>query len=67
MDEAFSDLNSLMDKAKELVQLAEKYSEKFKDSNASDEEQEQFSNMLVTMGLGSIVTKYEPCVFTFIF
>lgn len=63
MDEAFSDLQSLMHKAKELVGLASRFADNMKSASSadgsshSDKEEEEFGNMLVTMGLGSIVTK----------
>jgi len=63
MNEAFSDLNTLMDKARDLVTLAEKFAEKMKKAaeqqskEEADSEQQEFDNMLVSIGLGSIVTK----------
>ncbi len=68
LSEAFSDLNSLMDKARELVGLAEKYVDKIKvqqqqDQTAEDaQDQEQFSDILLNMGIGqlsSVVSKHN--------
>jgi ESCRT-II complex subunit VPS36 len=56
LDEAFSDLNSLMDKAREMVAIAEKFAEQLKKAE-NEADQQEFDNMLVNMGLGSIVTK----------
>lgn len=67
LNEAFSDLNSLMDKAREMVDLAEKFAEKLKKSNEKSSssassadhqsESDEMDNMLVNLGLSSIVTK----------
>ncbi|KAL0479524.1 vacuolar protein sorting protein VPS36, partial [Acrasis kona] len=59
---AFSDLNSLMDKAKEMVELAEKFGEKVKKldaNNADAEEDSQYQELLVNLGISTtnIVSK----------
>jgi len=53
---AFSDLNSLMDKAKEMVQLAEKFSASLSKASAQADTDE-LSNFQAQMGIASPVTK----------
>jgi ESCRT-II complex subunit VPS36 len=57
LKEAFSDLSSLMDKAKEMVELAEKFGEKVKKLESSGEETSQFQDLLINLGISSPVSK----------
>ncbi|KYQ90246.1 vacuolar protein sorting 36 [Tieghemostelium lacteum] len=62
LNEAFSDLNALMDKAKDMVTLSEKLritlDKKTKDSStAITEEEDEFKSFLLQMGIESPVTK----------
>lgn len=74
LDQAFTDLTSLMDNAREMVDLAEKFSSKLKqreqqqnqqgtqESAEDKKEQEQFDNLLLNLGLvlpsGPTVSKH---------
>lgn len=57
LNEAFQDLDSLMEKAKEMVHLAEKFSEKMKSKQKESAEDAEFKDWLITMGIASPVTK----------
>jgi ESCRT-II complex subunit VPS36 len=58
LSEAFSDLNSLMDMARDMVDLAEKFSEKIKKQQTTDsKEQDELDDVLTGLGLSSVVTK----------
>lgn len=61
LKEAFSDLQSLMDKAKEMVELSEKFGEKMKKLDASsgydNEENSQYQDLLMNLGIASPVSK----------
>ncbi len=57
LKEAFSDLASLMDKAKEMVELAEKFGEKVKKLESSNEETAEFQDLLINLGISSPVSK----------
>lgn len=58
LNEAFQDLDSLMEKAKEMVHLAEKFSEKMKSKQKESAEDAEFKDWLITMGIASPVTKW---------
>lgn len=74
LDQAFTDLTSLMDNAREMVDLAEKFASKLKqreqqqnqqgahESAEDKKEQEQFDNLLLNLGLvlpsGPTVSKH---------
>eukprot|EP00761_Pharyngomonas_kirbyi_P005820 gb/GECH01005826.1/.p1 GENE.gb/GECH01005826.1/~~gb/GECH01005826.1/.p1 ORF type:complete len:402 (+),score=111.59 gb/GECH01005826.1/:1-1206(+) len=62
--EAFQDMSSLMDNARELVSMAEKFAEKEKSRNKSGEtskeekkDEEDFDDLVMNMGIVSPVTK----------
>ncbi|KAL9655166.1 hypothetical protein ABK040_008941 [Willaertia magna] len=63
MDEAFSDLRTLMEKAKDMVDLAESFKNKvvermkMSDNEENKEEEDEMLNFLLTLGLASPVTK----------
>jgi len=54
---AFSDLNSLMEKARELVEISEKFAEKLRKQNSDQREQDELDDVLMNLGLSSVVTK----------
>jgi ESCRT-II complex subunit VPS36 len=60
LQQAFSDLTALMDKAKDLVVIAEKLSQQQAKEKTPDsqEEDSELKSMLVSIGISSPVTKY---------
>jgi len=54
---AFKDLDSLMQNAKKVVQIAEKYAAKMKAQSESDEDAAQFTSLVRTVGITSPVTR----------
>lgn len=56
---AFKDLDALIEKAKDMVSLAEKFSKKLNDKevNVSDDETVAFKSYLLSMGIDNPVTK----------
>jgi len=56
---AFKDLDALMEKAKEMVDIAEKFCSKLKDKQVSitDDETIQFKSYLLSMGIANPVTR----------
>jgi len=54
---AFNDLNSLMEKAKEMVQLAERLSQQQEKEKKSQGETDELRTMLLNIGIASPVTK----------
>eukprot|EP00128_Syssomonas_multiformis_P016329 Colp12_sorted_trinity150504_noHs@2699 len=59
INEAFQDLNALMTKAKEMVQLAEQFTAKIKKASGdvSEDEASQFKAYLLSMGIDNPVTR----------
>lgn len=58
LSEAFRDLQGLMDKAAEMVALAETISKRLsKSSNVNNEETATFKTYLLSMGIAAPVTK----------
>eukprot|EP01080_Neovahlkampfia_damariscottae_P001952 gene1952-1460_t len=57
LKEAFKDIDSLMVNAKELVELAGKFSEKVKKGDKLSKEDTKVKDFLITMGITSPVTK----------
>ena len=57
LDVAFADLKGLMQKAADMVTLAEKFSQKIAKEGAEDAETSEFRSYLVSMGISSPVTK----------
>lgn len=55
LQNAFKDLDSLMENAKEMVVLAERFSKKAKKEDSKDED--DVKDFLITMGIASPVTK----------
>eukprot|EP01029_Cantina_marsupialis_P018468 TRINITY_DN4243_c0_g1_i1.p1 TRINITY_DN4243_c0_g1~~TRINITY_DN4243_c0_g1_i1.p1 ORF type:complete len:386 (-),score=124.37 TRINITY_DN4243_c0_g1_i1:121-1278(-) len=54
---AFSDLSSLIEKAKPVVALAQQYSKKAKSADESDKDASEFQSVAMSIGITSPVTK----------
>lgn len=54
---AFDDLNTLMGKAQEMVNLAQAIATRLATSNGADPDERAFNKMLMEMGLSSVVTR----------
>ncbi|RDD39386.1 Vacuolar protein-sorting-associated protein 36 [Trichoplax sp. H2] len=61
ISQAFSDLNALMDKAKEMVAIADRVAKKIEEKKGqlSDDETVQFKSYLLSMGINDPVTREE--------
>ena len=57
LQQAFSDVNALMAKAKDMVTIAEKLTGQAN----KEKEDSEVRNMLVSLGIASPVTKYVFC------
>lgn len=55
LQQAFSDLNSLMEKARDMVALSERLTLQLQ--KESGEASDEFKSMLISMGISSPVTK----------
>jgi len=57
LQQAFGDISALMDKAKEMVQLAEKFGTQISKENQGNVEDSELRSVLISMGIASPVTK----------
>ena len=67
LQQAFSDVNALKEKAKDIVNIAEKINAKLQQEKSGENSQEEseLRSMLISIGIASPVTKYVFFVYFF--